>query len=62
MFYRKEEKNMEFKFIMKNGYHETEFIFDTFAEGCFFMQQALESSKEDVSFTVVKSTTAELDK
>ncbi len=50
---------MEFKFIMKSGYHETEFIFDKFAEGCVFMQQALKSSKEDVSFTVVKNTTAE---
>lgn len=49
---------MGFKFIMKSGYHETEFIFDNFAEGCVFMQQALENSEEEISFTVKKTTTA----
>lgn len=50
---------MKYKFTMKRSYNEIEFIFDDFAEGCRFMQDALIHSNGDISFTVEAITEEE---
>lgn len=43
---------MKYKFTMTEGYKDIEFIFNSFSEGCRFMQDALIHSNGDISFTV----------
>jgi hypothetical protein len=50
---------MKYKFTMTEGYKDVEFIFNIFAEGCTFMQEALNHSNGDISFTVEAITEEE---
>lgn len=46
---------MKYVFILKEGYHETVFVFRDYVQGCSFMSEAMdhiESEEGNVKFTV----------